>query len=64
MDGVARVRDLCAELSVPSLSSYGLQESDFVTVVAQARRSGSMQRDPAVLTTEEMTQILTQAVEA
>jgi alcohol dehydrogenase class IV len=64
MDGVAWVRDLCAELSVPPLSSYGLKESDFVTVVAQAQKSSSMQGNPVVLTAEELTQTLTQAVEA
>jgi alcohol dehydrogenase class IV len=61
-DGVTWVQDLCQALEVPPLSDFGLTESDFPTVVAKAGKASSMKGNPIVLTDEELTQILRDAV--
>ncbi|MBN1427732.1 MAG: iron-containing alcohol dehydrogenase [Anaerolineae bacterium] len=60
-DGVAWVQALCADLSVPPLSSLGVEQSMFPGVVAAARKASSMKANPIVLTDEELAAILEQA---
>lgn len=61
-DGVRWVEALCRELSVRSLSSYGVTERDVAEVVAKAERASSMQGNPVKLTTEELEEVLGQAL--
>jgi alcohol dehydrogenase class IV len=61
-DGVSWVQDLCQALDVPPLSDFGLTEGDFPTVVEKAGKASSMKGNPIVLTDEELTQILREAV--
>ena len=61
-DGVAWVQALCAELAIPPLADFGVSEDEIPTVVAKAQKASSMQGNPIVLTIEELTQILRQAL--
>ena len=61
-DGVAWVQALCHELAVPSLAHFGVTEAELPEVVVQAQRASSMQGNPIVLTTDELGQIVQQAV--
>ena len=60
-DGITWVKDLCAELKVPSLAEFGLKEQDFQTVVAKSRKSSSMKGNPVKLTDDELLEILKKA---
>jgi alcohol dehydrogenase class IV len=61
-DGMVWAQNLCADLNVPSLASFGLREADIPDVVAKAKRASSMKGNPVNLTDEELTQILQQAL--
>ncbi|MGB2896391.1 MAG: iron-containing alcohol dehydrogenase [Anaerolineales bacterium] len=61
-DGVSWLADLCGALEIPTLSSYGLTQSDFVGLIEKASASSSMKGNPVRLTDEEMTEILTKAL--
>ncbi|HZG65511.1 MAG TPA: iron-containing alcohol dehydrogenase, partial [Herpetosiphonaceae bacterium] len=63
-DGVAWVQDLCAELGVPSLASYGVALGDISEVVAKARQASSMRGNPIELTPDELARILDRAIGA
>eukprot|EP01116_Phalansterium_solitarium_P019040 TRINITY_DN5209_c0_g1_i1.p1 TRINITY_DN5209_c0_g1~~TRINITY_DN5209_c0_g1_i1.p1 ORF type:complete len:392 (+),score=137.74 TRINITY_DN5209_c0_g1_i1:620-1795(+) len=60
-DGVKWIQDLCAALRVPGLSSYGVTAEHVPKIVDASAKSSSMQGNPIVLTTEELTEILTKA---
>lgn len=60
--GIAWVQDLCAELAVPPLASFGMTGADIPVVVPKAQRASSMQGNPIALTEEELTRILRQAL--
>ncbi len=61
-DGVAWVQALCAALAVPRLSEFGVTAADFPTIVAKSQQASSMKGNPIVLSEEELTGILAQAV--
>ena len=61
-DGVAWVRELCADLAIPPLSRFGVTEADIPKIAAEARQASSMQGNPIVLTDEELSQILRRAI--
>lgn len=61
-DGVAWVQELCAELAVPPLASFGVTEGDIPAVVASAQQASSMQGNPIALTPEELAQIVQQTL--
>lgn len=61
-DGVSWLADLCGALEIPTLSSYGLTQSDFVGLIEKASASSSMKGNPVRLTDEEMTEILIKAL--
>ncbi len=61
-DGVAWVQALGNELHVPPLARFGVTAADIPKVIPKAQRAGSMQGNPLVLTPEELTQILQQAL--
>jgi len=61
-DEVAWLQDLCADLKIEPLRMYGMTEADFPELIAQARRSSSMKGNPLVLTEDELTGILEEAL--
>jgi alcohol dehydrogenase class IV len=60
--GVAWVRELVAELSIPGLATYGLDEAAFATLIPAAQRSSSMKGNPVALTDDELRAILQRAL--
>ena len=61
-DGIEWVRQLCQELQIPPLSSYGIQERDVPTLVEKASRASSTKGNPITLTMDELRQLLTSAL--
>lgn len=61
-DGVEWVREICQELSIPPLSSYGIREPDVPLLVEKASQASSMKANPIVLTQEELREVLTRAL--
>lgn len=61
-DGVHWVEELCADLSILHLATFGVTEADIDEVVAEAEQASSMQGNPITLTTRELTDILYRAV--
>lgn len=61
-DGVAWVQDLCRDLDVSPLGSYGLTQGDFPTVIEKASVSSSMKGNPIKLTDDELEEILSRAL--
>ena len=61
-DGIRWVHDLCKDLRIPGLRTYGVSESDVQAVVEQAAKASSMKANPIKLTTEELTEVLEQAI--
>jgi len=61
-DGVEWVRQLCGELQIPPLRSYGIQERDVPTLVEKASRASSTKGNPITLTMDELREVLTRAL--
>lgn len=61
-EGVAWVEDLCRALALPGLRRYGLTETAFPAVIAQARKASSMKGNPIELQDDELTAILAAAM--
>jgi alcohol dehydrogenase class IV len=61
-EGVEWVRQLCQELQIPPLSSYGIQERDVATLVEKASRASSTKGNPITLTADELREVLTRAL--
>ncbi len=61
-EGVAWVRDLVADLGVPGLAAYGLDEAAFDTLIPAAQRSSSMKGNPVALSDDELRAILARAM--
>lgn len=61
-DCIFWVKELCAEFAVQPLAGLGLREDDLPAVVAQARKSSSMQGNPVVIEEAELTEILEKAI--
>lgn len=61
-EGVEWVQALCADLTVPSLSSYGLAKEALAGMVTAARQASSMKGNPIVLTDDELVTILEKAL--
>ena len=57
-DAVTWVRKLCLALKVPSLARFGLQQQDFETIAAKAKKSSSMKGNPVELTYDELLNII------
>jgi alcohol dehydrogenase class IV len=57
-DGVRWIQELCDELAVPALGTYGLTAAAIPTIVAHSQHSSSMQGNPIRLTTDELTEIM------
>jgi alcohol dehydrogenase class IV len=61
-DGLKWVRALVLDLKVPRLGSFGIRREHFPDLVAKAAKASSMKANPIVLTPEELTEILEQAL--
>lgn len=57
-EGIGWIDDLRKKLKIPSLSAFGIKESDFELILEKARVSSSMKGNPILLTDEEMRRIL------
>ena len=62
LDGVQWIQALCADLSVPPLSRYGLSEGDIEGVVSEAQKASSMKGNPLPLTDQEVNAVLRRAL--
>lgn len=56
------LRRLRSELSIPPLGSFGLGESDVASMAELASASSSIKANPVTLTTEQLQQVLRQAM--
>jgi alcohol dehydrogenase class IV len=61
-DGVAWVQELSQALAVPPLSEFGMTQEDIPAVVAKSKDASSMKGNPIVLSEEEMSAILAEAL--
>ena len=61
-DGLKWVRALVLDLKVPRLGDFGVRREHFPDLVAKAAKASSMKANPIVLTPEELTEILEQAL--
>jgi alcohol dehydrogenase class IV len=61
-DGVRWVEELCADLAVPTLASYGVGQDDLPLLVQKAAAASSMKANPVALTPAEMAEILERAL--
>jgi len=61
-EGIRWVREMCLELNIPPLSSYGIREADVPAFVAKASQASSMQANPIALTHDELREVLTHAL--
>ena len=59
--GIDWVKDLCRQLEVPALRSYGVREADAESILDKAAHANSMKANPIVLTRDELRAILTSA---
>ena len=60
--GIEWVRDLCALLQVPPLSSYGMSRAGMPEIIAAAKKSSSMKGNPIELTDDELRGIMEAAL--
>jgi alcohol dehydrogenase class IV len=61
-DGVAWVTQLCADLGIPPLRTYGVTAAALPELAAKAAQASSMKGNPIALTAEELHEILTRAL--
>ena len=61
-EAVEWVRSLCAELQIPPLRSYGVQEQDVSILVEKASKASSTKGNPITLTLDELREVLTAAL--
>lgn len=57
-DSFVWIEALCEDLNFPGLTTYGIAESHFEDVIANAQKSSSMKGNPIRLTEQEMQDIL------
>ena len=61
-DGIAFIQELCAELAVPGLASYGMSDADVPDIASKAANASSMKGNPLVLAQDELADILRRAL--
>jgi alcohol dehydrogenase class IV len=61
-EGAKWATEICQELEIPPLSSYGIREQDVPILVEKASRASSMKANPLVLTSDELREVLTLAL--
>jgi alcohol dehydrogenase class IV len=59
--GAQWVQQLCCDLRIPGLRTYGVTEADFAALIDHAARASSMQGNPLPLEADELTEILHRA---
>ena len=57
-DGLQWINDLSMHLLVPGLEDFGIEESDFPSIIEKAKNASSMKGNPIALTDKELTGIL------
>jgi alcohol dehydrogenase class IV len=57
-DGIEWLRQICSDLSIPQLCSYGLVEKDLPAIAEKAKKSSSMRGNPLPLEIDELMEIL------
>ncbi len=60
-DAVGWLHDLCTELKIPGLASYGFQSNEIPLIVEKSAQASSMKGNPLQLTQAEMVSILAKA---
>lgn len=61
-DGATWIQDLCENLHIPALGTYGMARADFPDIVERSARSSSMKGNPVALTESQMMDILRAAL--
>jgi alcohol dehydrogenase class IV len=61
-EGVEWVRDLVRRLEIPPLRAYGIRAEHVADLVEKAARASSMKANPIVLTPEELTAVVQEAL--
>ena len=61
-DGVGWVSELCRDLNIPPLRTYGVNRSAAPVLVEKASRASSMKGNPIALTADELTEVLIRAL--
>ena len=61
-DGVNWVQELCQDLQIPPLSSYGVEGEHIQALVQKASVASSMKANPIELTRDEMAEMLIRAL--
>jgi alcohol dehydrogenase class IV len=61
-DAVEWVAQICQELGIPPLRSYGIQDQDVPVLVEKAAKASSMKANPIALTPDELREVLTRAL--
>jgi alcohol dehydrogenase class IV len=61
-DAIAWLQELTAALSIPGLTSYGLNQDDIAPMVAAAQKASSMRGNPIELRDEEVTEIIARSL--
>ena len=59
---IAHIRQLCSDLAIPPLRTYGVTAFDIPTLVEKAQAASSMKANPIVLTNEELSEVLENAI--
>ena len=57
-DGVSWLQQLCADLKIPALGTYGISPADIDTLCDKAAQASSMKGNPLELTPDELREIL------
>jgi alcohol dehydrogenase class IV len=60
--GIEWMRSLVTALGIPRLSAYGMTATQIGEIVARAQQASSMQANPVVLTAEELSAALVEAI--
>jgi len=58
LDGIDWVENLCADLGIRGLSSFGIKPAHFVDLIPKAQNASSMKGNPIRLTEQELGEIL------
>jgi alcohol dehydrogenase class IV len=61
-DGVDWLKQLCADLRIPALASYGMGQADIAPLVQKSTAASSMKANPIQLTPAELGEILEKAL--
>lgn len=61
-DAVTWVQELCGELQIPTLRSYGLREMHFPALIEKAQQASSMKGNPVPLQEQELYDLLRRAL--